>query len=982
MTARHLISRLISRTPLAAALIATLAASHVAALAQAPAAAQEAPKPKSKFREFADVTKDATKIDGLFTLYHDGQHLYAALGGSSFDKPFLAPMSIARGAASAGMGLNFDEQWVISFKRVGDVVHLIRKNLRYEAPKGTPLEKAVQQNYTDSVLMALPIISDNAPGGAVLVDFADVFLTDFAELGVGGLDRQRSSFSKIKGFKDNIELQVNLTFRSSSSGGYYGDYGYIDPRGVSLVMHYSIVNMPDGGYRPRLADQRVGYFLNATKDFGSSDPDTTFVRRINRWRLEKADGGADLSPPKKQIVWWIEDTVPHEYRPYVEEGILEWNKAFEKIGFRNALGVRWQNERDEFDPEDINYCTFRWVTTPATFAMSNVRSNPVTGEMIDGDVIFDASWIRVWQQEHSYLVAAPTSDDKGDDDEDGKDDDEDAVTLDVGDILSPMMAARYGYGMPLNVRGNVTRRSPQAVLHGERVLEVVPGNWSPFHIALSRKASKVGCCAACQYATSMAGQFRMAAMALGASAAAGKDGELPEELIGQAIKAIVMHEVGHSLGLRHNFRASTMLDEDELHDTKITREKGLVGSVMDYVPLNIAPNGDKQGDYATTTIGPYDYWAIEYAYKPISGSESEELKKIAARSPEPGLEYATDEDLYDSNDPRVNVYDLGSSGLAFAKSRIALAEDVLDTLDEALVKDGQSWARLRPAFLTILQQYGDAAYLATRYIGGHQISRDTRGSEGADDPVVPVTGGDQRKALKFIAERILVDNPIPMRPALLRRVTGEHWMHWGAPAGAASAPYYAYVQSIQNIALSEMFAYGDRLRMIEDNEALADKDDKPLRSSEVFRTFTDAIWSDLVKARDEAAKPADSDDEETDDEEADEDEESAEDSMVELNLPKVRRNLQRQYLKHLVGITLGPRSLSGGAAFAYFSIGAPFPSESRSLARMHVKEIHALIKDVLESDKITLDELSRAHLEELSDQLAKTLDARVTAGDF
>ena len=167
--------------------------------------------------------------------------------------------------------------------------------------------------------------------------------------------------------------------------------------------------MPDSGYRPRMADQRVGYFLNATKDFGSNDPDTTFVRRINRWRLEKADSGAELSPPKKQIVWWVEDTVPHEYRPYVEEGILEWNKAFEKIGFRNALSVRWQNERDEFDPEDINYCTFRWVTTPMTFAMSNVRSNPITGEMIDGDVIFDASWIRYWQQEYAYLVGAPAA---------------------------------------------------------------------------------------------------------------------------------------------------------------------------------------------------------------------------------------------------------------------------------------------------------------------------------------------------------------------------------------------------------------------------------------------------------------------------------------------------------------------------------------------------------------------------------------------
>ena len=91
--------------------------------------------------------------------------------------------------------------------------------------------------------------------------------------------------------------------------------------------------------------------------------------------------------------------------------------------------------------------------------------------------------------------------------------------------------------------------------------------------------------------------------------------ELPEEFIGQAIKEIVMHEVGHSLGLRHNFKASTMLTADQLNDTAITHVKGLVGSVMEYSPINIAPKGKKQGDYYTTTIGPYDYWAIEYAYK-------------------------------------------------------------------------------------------------------------------------------------------------------------------------------------------------------------------------------------------------------------------------------------------------------------------------------------------------------------------------------
>ena len=131
--------------------------------------------------------------------------------------------------------------------------------------------------------------------------------------------------------------------------------------------------------------------------------------------------------------------MPHEYRPYVEEGILEWNKAFEKIGFRNAIAVRWQDgARDEFDPEDINYCTFRWITSPSTFAMSCLRANPITGEMIDGDVIFDASLVRYWKQDYAVLTGtAPASAAGGE---------ADAVPLDVGEVISPIMAAKHRFG--------------------------------------------------------------------------------------------------------------------------------------------------------------------------------------------------------------------------------------------------------------------------------------------------------------------------------------------------------------------------------------------------------------------------------------------------------------------------------------------------------------------------------------------------------
>src|SRR5581483_7871276 len=149
---------------------------------------------------------------------------------------------------------------------------------------------------------------------------------------------------------------------------------------------------------------RIGYFLTAQKDFSSTNPDTSFVRYVNRWRLERADGstwkeGAKLVPPKKKIVFWIERSVPDEYRAAVREGILEWNKAFEKIGFRDAIEVR-QQENEDFAPEDINYNTFRWITTDMGFAMGPSRANTLTGEILDADIIFDADMVRFFKQEY------------------------------------------------------------------------------------------------------------------------------------------------------------------------------------------------------------------------------------------------------------------------------------------------------------------------------------------------------------------------------------------------------------------------------------------------------------------------------------------------------------------------------------------------------------------------------------------------------
>jgi hypothetical protein len=944
----------------------------VIAAARAGGRARGVPSP---FRDFNEVTKGAEKIEGLFTLYKTGDHLYAEIRPDQFNQTLLVPVTIARGLAQAGHPVG-DDEMVLIFKRVGDRIQLVRRNIHFKAPAGSSLDKAVKQNYTDSVLMALPIVALNPMrGGAALIDFSDIFMTDFAQLGLGMLDRSRSTWTKVKGFPNNMELEVEATFASGGGRRYSlfgGDDGVADHRGITVVIHYSLMKTPDFGYHPRAADDRVGHFLNATKDFGQANADSNFVRLINRWRLEKATPHAKLSPPKKQIVWYVEDTVPIEYRPYVEEGIREWNKAFEKIGFKDAIAVRWEESgRDDFDPEDTNYCTFRWITSDNSYAMSCLRSNPLTGEMIDGDVVFDASFIRYWKQEYALLVGNTTA-------ADGK---QQVAPLAIGEVISPILASKMGYGQPnMSSLLGITAldKNPQRMMP-----EVVPAGQNILSWELAKNLAR-GSRGFCQYQSGLQRDFGLAAIAMAnvddaAKPAADKDKkkepekkepekkkpearpELPEEFIGQAIKETVMHEVGHSLGLRHNFKASTMLTADQLNDTGLTHTKGLVGSVMDYNPINIAPKGKTQGDYYTTTIGPYDYWAIEYAYKPVEGDEAAELKKIAARAPEADLAYATDEDSFLNDDPYVNRWDLGADPCQFGKERIALASELLKDLDSRVVKDGESWARTRRAFGILLEQWGDGATLASQYVGGQSVSRDHKADKGAHDPIVPVAGAKQRECLKFLTDAILSDKSFQFSPALLRRLGTERWSHWGTGGGVfgpgVDISVLERILAIQKIVLSQCLS-SSTLARVQNQQLQADPGTDPLRIDEVFRSLSDGIWSDL-----DHVPPA------------------GDDKSAKFVLSTIRRNLQREYLRRLSGMVIGTNSGSMDDIVSYivFLRGGnnSVPADARALARLHLKEIAGRISKVLDAKNVTIDDTSRAHLEECRHRIAKVLEANL-----
>jgi hypothetical protein len=831
-------------------------------------------------KDSATVLKDFARVPGLVPLWRRDDKLYAELTPNLMGKEFFVLISIARGIGErsvlGGMTWGDGDDWIWEFRKVDKNVQVVRKNVRFFAAKGSPEEKAVGLAYSDSILFSLPILA-TTPAGGHLVDLAAIFLTDLPQIArqLPGFSfaRDRSSWSSVKGFPDNVEIEVAATYGSSGSVTFDT---VPDARGVTVTVHYSLSLLPQSSYRPRLADDRVGYFVTALKDFSQKVDEDRFVRYVNRWHLEKAEASAPLSPPKKPIVFWIEKTVPFAYRPAVRKGIEAWNEAFEKAGFSNAIEVRQQPDQTDWDPEDVNYNTFRWITAGAGFAMGPSRVNPRTGQILDADIIFDGDFLQYWRTQ--YETFTPAS-----------------------------IAALTG--------------------------------WPPAAGEPERRACGGGRCA-CLLFDGHARETALAATAL-AAAEPPLSPEEKERLVIQGLTLVTMHEVGHTLGLRHNFKGSSLKSLAEIN------EPGAGGfastSVMDYIPANIVPKGSKQGDYYTAALGPYDHWAIEYGYRPIAGGSPEaelpELAKIASRSGEPALAYATDEDTNPGDpDPLSNRYDLGRDPLEFARSRAELVAQVMPVIVDRMAIEGEGYQRVRQAFGVLLSAHGQAMSIASRLVGGLYTSRSHKGDANAPVPFTVVPAATQREALALLETRMFAAEPFSFPPELTNRLVATRWLHWGTrPVDREDYPLHEVVLMWQENVLARLL---DPLTLsrIQDGELKVARDADAFTVAELLSRLTRAILSEL-----DTVGPGDH-------------------TPRSPAIGSLRRGLQRAYTSRLGSLAMGSTRA---------------PSDAEAIAAEELRGVDARIGALLARGDVTLDSYSRAHLVDMQARIRKVLDARL-----
>jgi hypothetical protein len=916
-----------------------------------PAAKPETEKPKPDFPPLEEVIKDYEKVistaddeKSLYTVWireKDGQVLAALPSGYENMKFFIA-LTIASGEEFAGLQAG---DMYVYWKRYDKRLALVEPNIEIKSTGDDESKNSIERLFTDRVILDVPI--ETMSGSSPVIDMDELLIGQADKFFGGSVKSSNSKLIKIKkakAFPKNIELAFEIPTQN----------------GRLQTLHFSISEISGStGYKTRKADERVGYFTTGFNDYGQFKDPETRVRYINRWHLEKADKSLKISPPKNPIVFYIEHTTPVRYRRWVREGLLYWNKAFEKVGISNAIEVYYQDKASgahmEKDPEDVRYNFIRWLSNNVGTAIGPSRVHPETGQILDADIILTDGWIRhfwinynevmpeiamegidpetfAWLNEHPnwdprVRLAPP------------------AQRESIRQEIAKHKGLPYG-GHPM------TQVNPDLI--GDDEFDGLIG-----------KTSQVN--GLCTLSHGMAFDVALFRMQLAMTTADANENDekkdedegekdekedkekkkedkdkeptidgMPESFIGPMLAELVCHEVGHTLGLRHNFKGSATYSMAEINSKELKGQKPNSASVMDYLPININfEDGEVQGDYTMIGVGPYDIWAIEYGYT----QDEKELKSILERVAEPELQYGTDEDTF-GPDPFARRYDLSKEPLDYANNQIRIAKHNRERIIEKLVKDGDSWSKVRRAYEMTLSLQMRAVSTMGNWLGGAFIYRDKKGDKNARLPIEVVPAKKQRDALNFVIENTFRDEAFGLTEELLLRMTVDKWLDdWVSALDDSTWPIHDRIMGIQVTILANLM-YPTTLRRIYDNEFLVPADEDALTLAELLDTITCEIWSEL---RQESGKKY---------------------TARKPFVSSLRRNLQREYLELMIDLT---RSDYMGTS-AYKPIA--------NLVTDKLRQLKDDIDNVMDNNGDNLDPYTKAHLKDASLQIEKALEAQ------
>ena len=619
----------------------------------------ESPAPSSPYKKMTG--RDSLAMSGVMNVIQKEDTVLLELPTRLLGKQFLVSNKLQQvprelNESSANKGINYANQVVrFEWDKKSNTVKIHQQRLTPEVPEGSRLARSVADNYIDPIIASLKVECVSPDSTSVIFKINDffngkknVFNDVFNDINIGTSPvAELSRIVSVKAYERSVVALSELTTTVREG---------LSKVNVTVVVSTAICLLPDEPMARRREDWRVGYFSTPATIYNDQQQKVEHTRYITRWRLEPSDTAAymrgELTEPVKPIKFYIGDAVPEHLRPYIVEGILDWNRAFEKAGFKNAVQAIIPHDTLDVDGDDIYYSVLTYAASEKANAMGPSTIDPRTGEILEADIIW-------WHN--------------------------------VQSLISEWIIVQTG--------------------------------------AVDPRARSL---------------------------------ELPIELIGDAVRFVACHEVGHSLGLRHNMMASAAYPTDSLRSASFTsRMGGTSASIMDYARFNYVAQPGDGVKVMSPNIGPYDFMAIEWGYRwyPAGTDEEKVLAEFIAKHKGIEYRYSETQSQRSAIDPRALSEDLGDDPVKSARLGIENLKRIMPNLVEWTRnnKAGQNYDEAANLYSAIIYQWNLFHYHVMANIGGIYIDRPT--IEWIDNPEKSaytfVEKERQREAVQFLLDEVL-----------------------------------------------------------------------------------------------------------------------------------------------------------------------------------------------------------------------------------
>ncbi len=667
---------------------------------------------KDDEKSFADAVKSAEAIEGLFTVYRDTTSgaLQMVIEPEQFEKEFIYFTFVVDGVPVGGhFRGQFRDNSVFSLHRRFNKVEFVEENTAFYFDEGSPLARAAEANISPAVLAVEEIVAEDEATGRVLIEADDLFLSEALAL------------VKPPTPPDQPPTTFALGTLSKDKTVVVGVNNY--PENTDVLVRYVYDNpAPLSGGGEAVTDARA---VSVTLQHSLiAMPETDYEPRLDDPRVgyfthQVTDLTSPSATPYRDLIrrWRFEKKDPAAAVSEPVAPLVWWIENTTPLEYR----------------ETIRDATLRWneaFEAAGILGAIEVKVQPDDAEWDAGDLRYN---VLRW-------TSSPTPPFGG-----------------YGPSFSnPRTGQQLGADVMLEYvflknRIAADRLFETAALFLDQAETLGRADPSFCSLGLRLQAETL---------------FGLQALqATGASEA-----EMAT-LVEQSLYYLVLHEVGHTLGLNHNMRASQMLTPEQTTDWDLTMERGLLGSVMDYPALNLAPPGQSQGAYAAVRPGPYDIWAIQFGYGTFDEAGRAAL---LARSTDPDLAFGNDADDMRAPgkaiDPRVMIGDLSSDALTYADGRLDLVDAVMADLVARYDEPGQTYEELRNAYLILSDQAAGAVSVASRYIGGIYVERAVVGQPGATQPFTPVPRAEQKRAMDLLTRRLFAPDAFDAPDGLYSRL--------------------------------------------------------------------------------------------------------------------------------------------------------------------------------------------------------------------